>query len=97
LPLHFKLFGWQVDTTLREVLTQNFWILAIACSIMPTPYKIVAIGSGLVGVALPAFILASIIGRTARFFGVTLALVMFGTGAAKYLGQKRAGPTVPTR
>jgi membrane protein YqaA with SNARE-associated domain len=88
LPLHFKLFSWQVDTTLREVLTQNFWILAIACSIMPTPYKIVAIGSGLVGVGLPAFVMASVFGRTARFFGVTLALILFGVAAAKYVGQK---------
>lgn len=82
LPLHFKLGSWVVDTTLREVLTQNFWILAVACSIMPTPYKVVAIGSGLVGVGLPAFILASILGRTARFFGVTFGLVVLGVGVS---------------
>jgi membrane protein YqaA with SNARE-associated domain len=92
LPLHFKIASWQVDTTLREVLTHNFWILAIACSILPTPYKVVAIGSGVVGVALPSFVLASILGRTARFFGVALALVIFGAAAAKYLGQKNATP-----
>ena len=88
LPLHFKLGSWVVDTTLREVLTQNFWILAIACSIMPTPYKVVAIGSGLVGVALPSFILASIIGRSARFFGVAIALMFFRQYAEKWLVRK---------
>ena len=85
LPLHFSIRSWHVDTTLRDVLTQNCWILAIACSIMPTPYKIVAIGSGLVGVALPMFVLASVLGRTARFFGIGLAFAFFGDRAAKYL------------
>ncbi len=88
LPLHFKVGSWIVDTTVREVLTQNFWLLAVACSIMPTPYKVVAIGSGVVGVALPAFILASIIGRSARFFGVTFVLMFFRQFAEKWLVRK---------
>jgi membrane protein YqaA with SNARE-associated domain len=88
LPLHFKVGTWIVDTTLRDVLTQNFWILAVACSIMPTPYKVVAIGSGVVGVALPAFVLASVIGRSARFFGVTFALMFFRQFAEKWLVKK---------
>jgi len=82
LPIHLPRFG--VETTLRAVLTSNFWVLAIACSILPTPYKVVAIGSGIVGVALPAFILASIIGRLIRFFAVTYAFVFLGAGAKKY-------------
>lgn len=74
-----------IDTTLREALTQNFWMLALLCSILPTPYKVVAIGSGLVGVGLPAFLLASIIGRSARFFGVSGAFALFGEGARRYI------------
>ena len=88
LPLHFQLFGHVVDTTLSDLLTRNFWLLAIACSILPTPYKIVAIGSGLVGVGLPQFLLASIIGRTVRFFLVTYALVFFGKRAERFLAPK---------
>ncbi len=83
LPIKFHLASWHVDTTLREVLTQNFWLLAIACSILPTPYKVVAIGSGLVGVALPAFLIASVLGRSLRFFAVTYAFVFFGARASR--------------
>lgn len=90
LPLHFHAFGHAIDTTLAQVLTQNFWLLAIACSILPTPYKIVAIGSGVVGVALPQFLLASIIGRAVRFFAVTYALVFFGKRAERFLSPKTA-------
>ena len=90
LPLHFHAFGHAVDTTLAQVLTQDFWLLAIACSILPTPYKVVAIGSGVVGVALPQFLLASIIGRAVRFFAVTYALVFFGKRAERFFTPKAA-------
>ncbi len=82
-PIVFPALG--IDTTLREALTQNFWMLALLCSILPTPYKVVAIGSGLVGVGLPEFFLASIIGRSARFFGVSGAFALFGEGARRYI------------
>lgn len=74
-----------IDTTLREALTTNFWMLALLCSILPTPYKVVAIGSGLVGVSLPAFLAASVLGRSARFFGVSGAFALFGEGARRFI------------
>ncbi len=61
-----------LNTTLGEALGSEFWILALLASVLPTPYKVVAIGSGLVDVPLPRFILASVLGRSARFFGVAL-------------------------
>jgi membrane protein YqaA with SNARE-associated domain len=79
LPIHLPRFG--IETTLREVLTTNFWILSIACSILPTPYKVVAIGSGVVGVALPAFFMASVLGRFARFIGFTFIVLGARAGA----------------
>ena len=78
-----------VETTLAKVLTEEFWLLALACSVLPTPYKIVAIGSGLVGVALPQFFFASVLGRSARFGAVTLALVIFGERAERWFGKRK--------
>ncbi|MFO7156025.1 MAG: DedA family protein [Pseudomonadota bacterium] len=83
MPIVFEPLG--IETTLREALTKNFWMLALLCSILPTPYKVVAIGSGLVGVGLEAFVLASILGRTARFFGVSGAFALFGEGARRFI------------
>lgn len=82
-PIVFPPLG--IDTTLRAALTQNFWMLALLCSILPTPYKVVAIGSGLVGVGLPEFMMASVLGRSARFFGVSGAFALFGEGARRYI------------
>lgn len=74
-----------IDTTLGRALSEEFWMLALLCSILPTPYKVVAIGSGLVGVDLVAFLLASVIGRTARFFVVSGAFAFFGEKARRYI------------
>lgn len=83
MPIRSAALG--IDTTLRAALTDRFWILALLCSILPTPYKVVAIGSGLVGVGLPEFLLASVIGRTARFFGVGGAFAFFGEKARRFI------------
>ncbi len=91
LPIHFHALGLSLDSTLAHVLGDNFWLLILACSILPTPYKIVAVGSGLVGVPLPAFFLASLIGRTARFFIIAYVLVFFGKRAEKFFSPKAAG------
>lgn len=89
LPIKFHLGAWAVDTTLRDVLTNHFWLLAVACSVLPTPYKVVAIGSGIVGVALPSFVLASVIGRSARFFAVTFVLVFMRERSLKWFKPRR--------
>ena len=73
-----------LDTTLRALLTDNFWMLALLCSILPTPYKMVAIGSGLFGVGFPEFVLASLLGRTVRMYGVAGAVAFFGERARRW-------------
>lgn len=82
LPIRLSFVG--LDTTLRAALTDNFWMLALLCSILPTPYKLVAIGSGLVGVGFPEFVLASLIGRTVRMYGVAGAVAFFGERTRKW-------------
>jgi membrane protein YqaA with SNARE-associated domain len=83
IPIQFPALG--IDTTLRGALTEQFWILALLCSILPTPYKVVAIGSGLVGVGVVEFALASVIGRSVRFFAVSMAFAFFGERARRWV------------
>lgn len=83
LALNFPRIG--IDTTLRAALTTHFWLLALLCSILPTPYKVVAIGSGILGVGFPEFVLASLIGRTVRMYGVAGAFAFFGERASKWI------------
>lgn len=92
LPISIHRMGVDVETTLAKVLTEQFWLLAVACSILPTPYKVVAISSGIVGVALPQFFLASVIGRTVRFSLVTFVVWYFGEPAMRFVLRQSATP-----
>lgn len=74
-----------INSTVGQLLGDNFWFLALLCSILPTPFKIVAIGSGMVEVPLMKFMLAAVIGRTVRFFLVGGTMALVGPRARKWL------------
>jgi membrane protein YqaA with SNARE-associated domain len=65
-----------INMTVSEVLNSNFWFLALAASVLPTPFKIVALGCGLLHVDLLVFFLAALLGRSARMFGFCLTLML---------------------
>ena len=54
----------------------GFWAVFIA-GFSPIPYKVFTIAAGVVGMAMPAFVLASAVGRGGRFFLVS-ALMRWG-------------------
>lgn len=53
------------------------WIV-LAAAISFLPYKVATIASGVAGLALVPFLLASIVGRGARFFAVAALIYFFG-------------------
>ena len=65
-----------VHGTLAELLSRNWWTLAVVCMVVPA-FKLATIGSGLVGVSLGPFLGAVAIARIVRF-GVAAALARFG-------------------
>jgi membrane protein YqaA with SNARE-associated domain len=85
IDLNVRVQRFGIDSSLGELLGQNFWALALLCSILPTPFKVVAIGSGLVSVPLDRFLLAAILGRTVRFFLVAGVMRFVGPTARKWL------------
>ncbi|NNB97901.1 DedA family protein [Corallococcus exiguus] len=85
IDLDVRVDRFGVSGTVGELLGRNFWVLALLCSVLPTPFKIVAIGSGLVSVPLERFLLASVIGRSVRFFLVGSVVRFFGPTARKWL------------
>jgi membrane protein YqaA with SNARE-associated domain len=64
----------------------NFWIVFIA-AFTPIPYKVITITAGVCGIGLPMFIVASVIGRSARFYLVAWALWRFGEPASRMLDK----------
>ncbi len=74
INLDVKIERFGINMTVGEILSSNLWMLALLASVLPTPFKVVAIGSGLVNVDLLSFTLAAIFGRSARMFGFCLTL-----------------------
>lgn len=60
-------------------LYDHYGFLAIAvAAFTPIPYKVFTIAAGIFRIALPSLILASILGRSARFFAVAACIYLFG-------------------
>ena len=54
------------------------WPLVFLAGFSPIPYKIFTVASGVLGMALGPFILASAVSRSARFFLVAFLMAKFG-------------------
>ena len=64
--------------------------LVLGGGFTPFPYKLITIASGVFGLNIPLFILASIISRGGRFFIVALLLWYFGPLSKKFI-EKHLG------
>lgn len=84
-PLLAKTGQWEAYQTIRTYfLTWGVWIVFVA-GFSPIPYKLFTLSAGALSMALLPFVLASFIGRGARFFLVAVLV--------SYL-QPRLGPRV---
>ena len=72
-------WGYQdaFDTATEWFGQWGFWAVLVA-GFSPVPYKIFTISAGVLHLALLPFVLASIIGRGARFYLVAWSLARFG-------------------
>ncbi len=62
----------------------DFWII-FAAGFTPIPYKIFTIAAGVFNVNFPIFILASLVGRSLRFFLVAAMFYYFGRPARRLI------------
>lgn len=62
----------------------GFWIVALK-GLTPIPYKVVTIFSGVAGLDLSTFIMASILARGFRFFGLALILKKAGPAVKEFI------------
>ena len=77
--LYIESWGYQAafETATRWFQEWGFWAVLVA-GFSPIPYKVFTISAGVLQLALLPFVLASIIGRGARFFLVAWCLAKFG-------------------
>lgn len=55
----------------------NFWVVFVA-AFTPIPYKIITVAAGVFVINFPMFMIASVIGRSLRFYLVAGLLYLFG-------------------
>ena len=75
------IIAWGYQGRLQTVIlwfdSWGFWAVLVA-GFSPVPYKIFTIAAGVLNLALLPFVMASIIGRGARFFLLAWCLAKFG-------------------
>ncbi|ARN84814.1 YqaA family protein [Candidatus Nucleicultrix amoebiphila] len=69
-----------------EFIKWGFWIIALK-GLTPIPYKIVTISSGVVGINMTTFLIASCIARGFRFFLVAGLFWSFGPWIKDYIDK----------
>ena len=69
----------------QEVFNAWGWWIVIMAGFTPFPYKVITITSGLMGLNLPIFALASFLSRGARFFLVAGLLWKYGENIKGYI------------
>ncbi len=76
---YIQQWGYQevFDKAVSWFKVWGFWAVLVA-GFSPVPYKIFTISAGLLSLAFIPFMLASLIGRGARFFLVAMILAHFG-------------------
>lgn len=62
----------------------DFWII-FAAGFTPIPYKIFTIAAGVFSVNFPVFMVASLVGRSLRFFLVAMLFYYFGKPARSFI------------
>ncbi len=72
------------DLALQWFNRWGFWAILVA-GFSPIPYKLFTIAAGVVSMALPAFILASFVGRGLRFFLLGAMVKLFGNKIDSFL------------
>jgi membrane protein YqaA with SNARE-associated domain len=65
----------------------DFWIVFIA-AFTPLPYKVITIAAGVFQINFPMFMLASLVGRSARFFLVAGLLYRFGEPIKDFIDKR---------
>lgn len=88
-------FGWagftqhNFDRVQDLYAAYGFMAITVA-AFTPLPYKVFTIAAGVFGIGLPVLLVASVLGRSARFFAVAACIYVFGP-AVKDLIEKYFG------
>jgi membrane protein YqaA with SNARE-associated domain len=72
--------GFTVDVfdKVKDLYAENGFVIVFTAAFTPIPYKVITIAAGVCKINLPLFLLASVVGRSMRFFLVAGLIYIFG-------------------
>ena len=86
-PVVDRLFSQdKIQFVERKYQRYDVWAILIA-ALTPIPYKVFTVTAGMFRLHFGRFMLASLIGRGARFFAVGLLIALFGEPIAAFIDQ----------
>jgi len=78
-------FTEQVFAQVQQLFADyDFWVV-FAAGFTPIPYKVFTIGAGVFEINFPVFVLASIVGRSMRFFLVAGLIYRYGSAMRNFI------------
>jgi membrane protein YqaA with SNARE-associated domain len=69
----------------RNVLKDNQFLVTLIYSFIPLPYKIITLGSGFMHLSLTTLLIASTLGRSARFYALGTICFFYGSRARDFI------------
>ncbi len=72
-------------TLVGQLYADNVFWAVFSAALTPIPYKVFTLGAGVFNVAFWPFVLASVLGRGLRFFGVATLLYFFGPKMKEFI------------
>ncbi|WP_370163987.1 YqaA family protein [Marisediminitalea sp.] len=84
------LFGTeaQFERVEQKMASQGFWFV-LTLGIVPIPFQIAMLAAGATKYSLALFLLATIIARSIRYFGLALAVKLLGNQAEQFIRRYR--------
>ncbi len=69
----------------RTMLEQNHFVVTLVYSFIPLPFKVITLGSGFLHLSITTLLIASTLGRSARFFALAAICYVYGNRARDFI------------
>jgi membrane protein YqaA with SNARE-associated domain len=75
----------EVPQKYQDMLHQDQFLWTVVYSFIPLPFKVITLGSGLMNLSLPTLLIASTLGRAARFYALGVICFFYGNRAKDFI------------
>lgn len=93
-PLAERFVKWQRIEAAEDFFQDHGTLTTMIAAFTPIPYPVFALAAGISHLGIWRFVVASLVGRGARFFGIGLAIFFFGATIQRFLEQYLGWATV---